>query len=64
MQINLLHKVLNFVLNNKFIILNKNYFCNKILQDKLLYIHRKTEVPLPQIINTNLIEKKEILEKY
>ena len=57
MQINLLHKVLNFVLNYKFINSNKNYFDHKILQDKLWYIYHKhqkfnMEVSLPQIINT------------
>ena len=55
MQINLLHKVLNFVLNYKFINLNKNYFDLKIVQDKLWYIYHKhnkfnMEVALPQII--------------
>ena len=50
----MLHKVHNFVLNYKFINLNENYFDNKILQDKLLYIYYKLniEVSFPQIINT------------
>ena len=57
MQKSLLHKVHNFVLSYKSINLNENYFGNKILQDKLLYIyhnHHKLnmEVSLPQIINT------------
>ena len=54
MQTNLLHKVLNFVLNLKFFNLNKNFFDHKILQDKLWYIHQKfnMEVSLPQIIIT------------
>ena len=54
MQINLLHKVLKFVLNYKLINLNKNYFYHKILQDKLWYIFHNfnMEVPLPQIIIT------------
>ena len=39
MQINLLRKVLNFVVNYKFINLNKNYFDNKILQDKLFNVY-------------------------
>ena len=41
MQTNLLHKVLNFVLNYKFINSNKIYFDHKILQDKLWYIYQK-----------------------
>ena len=54
MQVNLLHKVLNLVLNYKLINLNKNYFDHKILQDKLWYIYHKfnMEVSLPQIIIT------------
>ena len=50
----MLHKVHNFVLNYKFINLNENYFDNKILQDKLLYIYHKLniEVSFPQVINT------------
>ena len=57
MQINLLHKVLNFVLNYKFINLNKIYFDHKILQDKIWYIYHKhhkfnIEVSLPEIIIT------------
>ena len=57
MQINLLHKVLNFVVNYSFIYLNENYFDHKILQDKLWYINHKhhklnMEVFLPQIIIT------------
>ena len=54
MQISLLHKVLNFVLNYKFINSNKIYFDHKILQDKLWYLHQKfnMEVSLPQIIIT------------
>ena len=54
MQINLLHKVLNYVLNYKFINLNKNYFDNKILDDKLLctYHNFTIVVFLPQITNT------------
>ena len=57
MQVNLLHKVLNLVLNYKLINLNKNYFDHKILQDKLWYIYQKhlrfnIEVYLPQIIIT------------
>ena len=52
MQVNLLHKVLNLVLNYKLINLNKNYFDHKILQDKLWYIYHKhqkfnMEVSLP-----------------
>ena len=54
MQINLLHEVLNCVLNYKFINLIKNYFDNKTLQDKLLWLYHNfaREVFLPQIINT------------
>ena len=57
MQINLLHKVLNFVLNYKFINLNKIYFDLKILQDKIWYIYHKhhkfnMKVSLQQIIIT------------
>ena len=57
MQINLLHKVLNFVLHYKFINLNKTFFDYKILQDKLRYIYQKhlklkMKVSLPQIIIT------------
>ena len=57
MQINLLHKLLNFVLNYKFINLNKTYFDHKILQNKLWYISQKhlkfnMEASLPQIIIT------------
>ena len=50
----MLHKVHNFVLNYKFINFNENYFDNKILQDKLLYIYHKLnmKVSSPQIINT------------
>ena len=52
MQINLLHKVLCA----KLLIyqLKKNYFDNKILQDKRIYIYHKLnmEVSLPQIIIT------------
>ena len=62
MQINLLHKVLNFVLNYKFINLNKTYFDYKILQDKLWYIYHKhyklnMEVSLLQIIITKKLTK-------
>ena len=62
MQINLLLKVLNFVLNYKFICLNNNHFDYKILQDKLLYIYHNhdkfnMEVSLPQIINTKMHTK-------
>ena len=54
MQINLLHKVLNFVLNYKPINLNKNYFDNKIIQDKLLCIYHNftMKVSLQQFIIT------------
>ena len=57
MHINLLHKVLNLVLNYKFINLNKNYFDHKFLHDKLWYFYHKhlkldIEVSLPQIIIT------------
>ena len=54
MQINLLHKVLNFVLNYKIINFNKNYIAYKILQDKLLCIYHNfvSSLFLPQIINT------------
>ena len=54
MQINLLHKVLSFVLNHKLIDLNKKYFDSRILQDKLLCIYHKftIKVSMPQIINT------------
>ena len=57
MQKKLLHKVLNLVLNYKFINLNKIYFDYKILKDKLRYIYQKNlkfnmEVSLPQIIIT------------
>ena len=57
MQIDLLHKVLNLVLDYKFINLNKNYFDHKFLQEKLLYIYHKhhkfnMEVSLPQSIIT------------
>ena len=54
MQINLIHKVLNFVLNYEFINLNQNYFDSKILKDKLLFMYHNftKEVFLPQIINT------------
>ena len=44
---NLLHKVHNFVLNYKFRNLNENYFENKILQDKLLYIYHKLNMKCP-----------------
>ena len=44
---NLLHKVHNFVLNYKFRNLNENYFDNKILQDKLLYIYHKLNMKCP-----------------
>ena len=62
MQINLLHKVLNFVLNYKYINLNKNYFDHKILQDKIWYIYQKhlkfnMKVSLPQIIIKKSIQK-------
>ena len=59
MEINLIHKVLNFVLNHEFFNLNQNYFDNKILQDKLLLMYHNftREVFLPQIINTKIITK-------
>ena len=38
---NLLHKVLNFLLNYKFLNLNKNYFGHEILQYKRWYIYEK-----------------------
>ena len=51
---NMLHKVHNFALNYKFINLNENYFDNKIVQNKLLFMYHNftREVFLPQIINT------------
>ena len=54
MQTNVLKKVLYFVVNNKFINLNKDYLGYNFLQDKLLCkFHKLTmEVSLPQIINT------------
>ena len=54
MQINLIHKVLIFVLNYEFVNLNQNYFDNKILQNKLLFMYHNftREVFLSQIINT------------
>ena len=57
MQKTLLHKVLNLVLNNKLINLNKNYLDHKILKDKLWYTYQKhhkfnMEVSLSQIIIT------------
>ena len=54
MQINLIHKVLIFVLNYEIVNLNQNYFDNKILQNKLLFMYHNftREVFLPQIINT------------
>ena len=52
MQINLLQKVLNFVLSYNLNNLNKNYFDHEIVQDKLWYIYHKhnkfnMEVSLP-----------------
>ena len=41
MQKKMLHKVHNFALNYKFINLDENYFDNKIVQNKLLYIYYK-----------------------
>ena len=55
MQINLLHKVLNFVLNHNTINLNKIFFDSKILQDKLLCIYHKytMELSLPRVAIKN-----------
>ena len=57
MQINLLQKVLNFVLSYNLNNLNKNYFDHEIVQDKLWYIYHKhnklnMESSLPPIIIT------------
>ena len=59
MQKNLLLKVLNFVLNHRFINSNKKYYDYKIMQDKLLCIGHKftIKVSLPLIINTKKYTK-------
>ena len=53
---NLLHKVLYFVLNHKNLViyLNKTYFGSKIVQDIFFCIHHKftLKVLLPQVIDT------------
>ena len=69
MEINLLQKVLNFVLHQ-----NKlNYYLKRkeklefiTLHDKILYIHHKLtiEVSLPQIINTKIPNKTASLIEY